>query len=97
MHMISSAAPPLRISLPLPFDSEEQLRREFEVFGQLGDVYRPVDKDTKRPRRFLFVRFLFREDMLAALEALNGKVINGRPMIIQEAKPGRFELETSIY
>jgi len=87
----------LRINnLPL-LTTEEQLRREFEVYGQLGDVYRPLDKDTKRPRSFFFVRYIYREHMLAAMEALNGKIINGREMRILEAKPGRYELDTSIY
>ena len=37
-------------NLPL-MTTEDQLRREFEVFGKIGDVYRPIDKDTKRPNR----------------------------------------------
>ena len=36
----------LRVSnLPL-LTTEAQIREEFEVYGQLGDVYRPIDKDT---------------------------------------------------
>lgn len=87
----------LRITnLPL-LTTEDQLRGEFEIFGQLGDVYRPIDKDTKRPKSFIFIRFLYREHMINAMNALNGKIINGRPMKISEARPGRFQLETSVY
>ena len=87
----------LRISnLPL-LTTEDQLRKEFETFGQLGDVYRPMDKDTKRPKPFIFVRFFYRQQMINAMNDLNGKIINGRAMKISEAKPGRFQLETSIY
>ncbi len=83
-------------NLPL-MTTENQLRNEFAPFGQVGDVYRPIDKDTKRPCKFVFVRFVYRKDMLAAMAALQGKEINGRGMKIMEAKPGRYELDTSIY
>lgn len=79
-------------------DLEKSMRAEFEVYGQLGDVYQPVNKD-KNPKAkypFVFVRFFEREPMLIAMEALQGKVICGRPMIISEAKAA-FELATSIY
>lgn len=83
-------------NLPL-MTTEEQLKAEFSVFGKVGDVYRPIDKDTKRPMRFLFVRFVYKQHMLDALEALQGKIINGRQMKLLLAKPGRYELDTSIY
>ena len=83
-------------NLPL-MTTEEQLKAEFSVFGKVGDVYRPIDKDTKRPMRFLFVRFVYKQHMMDALEALQGKVINGRQMKLMLAKPGRYELDTSIY
>jgi RNA recognition motif-containing protein len=87
----------LKVSnLPL-MTTELQLRDEFTVFGKVGDVYRPIDKDTKKPCKFVFIRFVYRKDMLAAMDALQGKVINGRGMKIMEAKPGRYELDTSIY
>ena len=68
-------------NLPL-MTTEDQLRREFEVFGKIGDVYRPIDKDTKRPVRFVFIRFVYKGDMLRAMEELQGKSINGRNMKI---------------
>lgn len=88
----------LRVSnLPTMQTTEAQIRAEFEVFGQLGDVYRPIDKDTKRPLSFFFVRYYYRQHMINAMNELNGKVINGRPMKITEARPGRFLLETQVY
>ena len=80
----------------LYWTSEETLKNEFKVFGKIGDVYRPVNKDTKKPLSFVFVRFLNRTDMLNAMESLQGKIVDGRPMRIEEAKSS-FELETSIY
>lgn len=84
------------LNLPI-MTTEEQLREEFGVFGQLGDVYRPIDKDTKMPLRFLFVRFIYKQHMMNAMNKLQGKLVNGRPMKILLAKPGRYELETSVY
>ena len=76
--------------------TNERLRAEFSVFGNVGDVYRPFNKELKKPYPFVFVRFLKRDEMMAAMNALQGKVIDGRPMIIEEAK-ANFELETSCY
>ena len=56
-------------------DLEKSMRAEFEVYGQLGDVYQPVNKD-KNPKAkypFVFVRFFEREPMLRAMEALQGR------------------------
>ena len=87
----------LRIdNLPV-MTTEDQLREVFMPFGQLGDVYRPIDKDTKMPLRFLFVRFIYKQHMLNAVSKLQGNLVNGRPMKIVMAKPGRYELDTSIY
>ena len=65
-------------------------------FGQLGDVYRPVNKNKLTYRPFFFVRFMRREDMVLAMESLQGKMLAGRKMVITEARP-KFELETSVY
>lgn len=79
------------------FDAtEEDIRKEFEIYGQLGDVYRPVNKDRMTLQPFFFVRFMRYDDMAAAMNDLNGKILAGRPMSIVEARP-KFELETSIY
>jgi len=87
----------LRVSNLPERTTEDQIRAEFEAYGQLGDVYRPIYKDTKRPCSFIFVRYYYRQNMINAMNELNGKVMNGRPMKITEARPGRFQLETSIY
>lgn len=87
----------LRIdNLPV-MTTEDQLREVFGEFGQLGDVYRPIDKDTKKPLRFLFIRFIYKQHMLNAVKQLQGVQVNGRPMKIMMAKPGRYQLSTSIY
>ena len=50
-------------------------------------------------RQFLplfFVRFLNRDDMIRAMMELQGQVVDGRPMKIREAVPGRYKLATAI-
>ncbi len=79
------------------FDADENdIRKEFEVFGRLGDVYRPINKDAMNETPIFFVRYLERDNMLLAMSALQGKLLRGRKMFIEEARP-IFELETSIY
>lgn len=67
------------------------LRDEFKRFGSLGDVYLPRNYATNEPRGFAFVRFVDRADGEDALAAMDGKIIDGREMKIQEAKERRAE------
>lgn len=67
------------------------IRVEFERFGSLGDVYLPRNYSTNEPRGFAFVRFVNREDGEDALRSMDGKVVDGRELRIQEAKERRPE------
>ena len=69
----------------------EILREEFKRFGSLGDVYLPRNYSTNVPRGFAFVRFVNREDGEDALRAMDGMMIDGRDIRIQEAKERRAE------
>ena len=41
----------------LSYDTtKEDLESDFKEFGDIGDVYLPRDKDTRRSRGFAFVR-----------------------------------------
>lgn len=77
--------------------SEDTIRKEFEVYGRLGDVYRPIDKNKMKPELHVFVRFIFEKDMMHAFEGLQGKVVDGRPMILTVSTDSGYELDTSIY
>lgn len=77
--------------------SEDIISEAFSRFGPLADVHRPINKDNKKHHHFVFVRFLNRDDMIHAMLELNGKELNGREMKISEARPFRFELQTSVY
>ena len=69
----------------------DSIREEFKRFGSLGDVYLPRNYSTNEPRGFAFVRFVNREDGEDALRSMDGKLVDGRELRIQEAKERRAE------
>jgi RNA recognition motif-containing protein len=72
----------------LSFDvTEDQLRTVFEEGGrQVTSVSIVVDRDTGRPRGFGFVEMGSDADAQAAIRALNGKEMGGRPLTVNEAR-----------
>jgi len=72
----------------LPFKTtEEELQREFEVFGAVDSVKIIVDHETLRSRGFGFVQMRDRAQALAAIAGLNGKELAGQVLKVNEAKP----------
>jgi len=70
----------------LPFSMTEELLRDlFEQHGQTQSVNVITDRETGRSRGFGFVEFETQESAQAALEALDGKDIDGRPLRVNEA------------
>ncbi|XP_064339006.1 serine/arginine-rich splicing factor 2-like [Camelus dromedarius] len=61
------------------------LRRIFEKYGPIGDVYIPRDRFTKESRGFAFVRFLNKRHAEEAMDALDGMVLDGRKLRVQMA------------
>jgi len=72
----------------LPFSADEDQVRE--LFGQDGrevaEVKLITDRDTGRPRGFGFVEMGNSEDADAAISALNGFSMDGRPLTVNEAR-----------
>ena len=69
----------------LDFDvSNDQLRDMFTEIGPSVSVVIATDRETKRSKGFAFVEMQADEDALKAIEALNNKLINGRPMKVVE-------------
>lgn len=72
----------------LPFSTgSDELR---EIFGQHGEVVAAdvvIDRDTGRSRGFAFVEMKDSSGGNAAIEALNGFNMGGRPLKVNEAKP----------
>lgn len=60
------------------------------MFGEYGTVSSAViitDRDTGRSRGFGFVEMANDDEARAAIEALNGKQLDGRPLTVNEARP----------
>ncbi|KYO31218.1 serine/arginine-rich splicing factor 2 [Alligator mississippiensis] len=60
--------------------SPDTLRRVFEKYGRVGDVYIPRDRYTKESRGFAFVRFHDKRDAEDAMDAMDGAVLDGREL-----------------
>ncbi len=68
--------------------TESTLRTLFEGDGRrVDEVAIVMDRDTGRPRGFAFVQMGSPEDSRTAIEALNGREIDGRTLTVSEAKP----------
>jgi cold-inducible RNA-binding protein len=72
----------------LPFKaSEADLRDLFSQYGDVTDVFLPMDRESGRPRGFAFVSMDTPEAMTAAINGLNGQDFGGRVLTINEARP----------
>ncbi len=70
----------------LSFDTnEESLRSAFAAHGDVEEVAVITDRDTGRPRGFAFVTMPDSEAR-AAIDALNGKELDGRTLNVNEAR-----------
>ena len=74
----------------LSFDtSVDDIRRLFQRFGELSDVYLPVDQGTGRKRGFAFVT-LSAEKASMAIEETDGLEVDGRVLRVNAAQPKGF-------
>jgi cold-inducible RNA-binding protein len=72
----------------LPYTTTEaELRELFAATGdEVAEVKVVLDRDTGRPRGFAFVEMATDAGAQKALEALNGKDIQGRALSVSEAR-----------
>ena len=76
----------------LPWSTtEERLAEVFRQFGQVGGCRIITDRETGRSRGFGFVE-VGDEDSAAMVDALNNTDLDGRIIVVNEARPrqGRF-------
>jgi len=72
----------------LPFSTnDEQLRELFAPFGEPSSATVVTDRMTGRSRGFGFVEMDDAEQAKAAIAALNGRDVGGRPLTVNEARP----------
>jgi cold-inducible RNA-binding protein len=67
--------------------TENQLQDLFAAHGNVIEVDLIMDKFSGRPRGFGFVTMETKEGADAAIQALNGKSVDGRAMTVNEARP----------
>jgi RNA recognition motif-containing protein len=71
--------------------SSDDLRTLFEEFGSVDSAEVVMDRNTNRSRGFGFVEMSSGEEANAAISAINGKDVDGRPLNVSEARPKRTE------
>ena len=70
----------------LPFSANEaEVRALFAQYGTVESLSLITDRDTGRPRGFGFVE-MANADAARAIQALNGKDMNGRALKVNEAQ-----------
>lgn len=71
--------------------SSEDLRAAFEEFGTVDSAEVVMDRNSGRSRGFGFAEMSNDEEAKAAIAALNGKDMDGRPLNVSVARPKRTE------
>lgn len=72
----------------LPYSTgDDELRSQFEEYGTVDKATIIKDRDTGRSRGFGFVEMPHDDEAEAAIEALNGTDMGGRPLTVNEARP----------
>src|ERR1051325_3472793 len=67
--------------------TENELQDAFAAFGQVGEVNLIIDKASGRSRGFAFVTMGSPGEAEAAIKAMNGTNLAGRPLTVNEARP----------
>ncbi len=74
----------------LSYDTtDEGLRTFFEQVGPVGTASVATDRYTGRARGFGFVEMFEDADATKAIQELNGKMLDGRTLTVDEARPPR--------
>jgi len=67
--------------------TEDELAQLFEPFGTVEQARIATDRETGRSRGFGFVEMPNATEAQAAIDALHGASIGGRPLTVNEARP----------
>jgi RNA recognition motif-containing protein len=72
----------------IPFKATiDDLRQLFEQYGAVKNVTVITDRETGRSRGFGFIEMADEHAGKAAIEALHGSTLLGRPLTVNEARP----------
>ncbi len=67
--------------------TENDLQDAFAAHGTVVETNLMMDRETGRPRGFGFITMSSAEEAQKAIDALNGKSIDGRALTVNVAKP----------
>src|SRR3954466_183427 len=67
--------------------TENDLNDAFAAFGTVTETNLMMDRETGRPRGFGFITMSSADEAQKAIEALNGKDMDGRALTVNVAKP----------
>jgi RNA recognition motif-containing protein len=75
--------------------TDQELEQSFSEHGEVASAVVVKDRDTNRSKGFGFVEFAQAEDAKKAMEAMNGKDLNGRALKVDEARPQKERTRSS--
>ncbi|MHB0956799.1 MAG: RNA recognition motif domain-containing protein [Pirellulaceae bacterium] len=67
--------------------TDSDLQGMFEEFGSVQSAQVIMDRESGRSKGFGFVEMSSDQEAQAAIDALNGKDVDGRALTVNEAKP----------
>ncbi len=67
--------------------TDGDLKQLFESYGNVSSAKVIMDRDTNRSKGFGFVEMSSDDEAKAAVDQLNGKDLDGRPIVVSEARP----------
>lgn len=72
--------------------TREAIEAAFAAAGSVREVAMPTDRETGQPRGFAFVTMGNAHEASAAISQLDGHMLDGRPLKVNEAqeRPGGF-------
>ena len=66
---------------------DEDLQQAFAQYGSVSSAKVMMDRDTGRSKGFGFVEMSSDAEAQAAISGMNGKSVDGRDMVVNEARP----------
>ncbi|MEQ8350829.1 MAG: RNA-binding protein [Leptospiraceae bacterium] len=67
--------------------TQESLADLFAAHGEVASANIVMDRETGRSRGFGFVEMPNKKEAIAAMSALSDTEMNGRPLVVNEARP----------
>jgi cold-inducible RNA-binding protein len=67
--------------------TDDSLRQNFAEFGDVSSAKVMMDRDTGRSKGFGFVEMGSVEAAQAAIRGMHGKSVDGRALVVNEARP----------